>query len=41
MAGEPHTRTILYTVNNPKTEGWLNGLALDMEAQRIYWVDAK
>lgn len=40
MAGEPHTRKILYDIRVHKGSGWPNGLALDLEAQRIYWVDA-
>ena len=41
MAGEPHTRRIIYDIRNLKGGGWPNGIAVDFEAARLYWVDAR
>ncbi|CAL1537092.1 unnamed protein product [Lymnaea stagnalis] len=41
MAGEPETRTVVYDIRNQKGAGWPNGLAVDYETKRLYWVDAR
>ena len=46
MAGEKNTRgentrEIIFDIRNHKGGGWPNGLAVDLESQRLYWVDAR
>lgn len=41
MAGEPETRMVVFDIRNYKGAGWPNGLALDYETKRLYWVDAR
>ncbi|XP_012944048.1 low-density lipoprotein receptor-related protein 1 [Aplysia californica] len=41
MAGEAHTRKIIYDIREHKGAGWPNGLAVDFESKRLYWVDAR
>ena len=41
MAGEDHTRSVIFDIRNLKGGGWPNGLTTDLEQERLYWVDAK
>ncbi|XP_059139258.1 prolow-density lipoprotein receptor-related protein 1-like [Physella acuta] len=41
MAGEDNTRKIVYDIRNLKGAGWPNGLTVDYDTRRLYWVDAR
>ena len=41
MAGENHTRAVIFDIRNLKGGGWPNGLTVDLEQSRLYWVDAR
>ncbi|KAL8579462.1 hypothetical protein ACOMHN_026827 [Nucella lapillus] len=41
MSGENSTRKAIYDIRNTPNGGWPNGLTLDYEAYRLYWVDAR
>jgi integrin beta 2 len=41
MSGENSTRKIIYNITSIPNGGWPNGLTLDYEAYRLYWVDAR
>ncbi|KAH9498800.1 Exosome complex protein, partial [Bulinus truncatus] len=41
MAGELETRRVVYDIRQYKGGGWPNGLALDYETRRLYWIDAR
>ena len=41
MSGENNTRTVIYDIRDVPNGGWPNGLTLDYEAYRLYWVDAR
>jgi low-density lipoprotein receptor-related protein 1 (alpha-2-macroglobulin receptor) len=43
MSGEQMTRRVVYSVSPSSPDGvaWPNGLSLDFEAKRIYWIDAR
>ena len=38
MGGEPEKRKVIYNVTD---KGWPNGLAVDYDTYRIYWIDAR
>lgn len=42
MAGKD--QRMLFSVNDPEwipNGGWANGLTLDYDSKRVYWIDAK
>ncbi|XP_070183011.1 low-density lipoprotein receptor-related protein 1-like [Littorina saxatilis] len=41
MSGENSTRSVIYSIRDIPNGGWPNGLTLDYEAYRLYWVDAR
>lgn len=41
MSGQRETRQIIFDIRNVSGSGWPNGLALDYENRRLYWVDAR
>ncbi len=41
MNGDPNTRRPLFNVSSVMGAGWPNGLTVDYEGRRIYWIDAK
>ncbi|XP_076445601.1 prolow-density lipoprotein receptor-related protein 1-like [Babylonia areolata] len=41
MSGENETRITIYDIRQMPNGGWPNGLTLDYEAYRLYWVDAR
>ncbi|XP_076471456.1 low-density lipoprotein receptor-related protein 1B-like isoform X2 [Babylonia areolata] len=41
MSGDTDTRKVIYDVRQIPGGGWLNGLTVDYEAYRLYWVDAR
>ena len=34
-------RRLLFSINAVSGGGWPNGLTLDYDARRVYWIDAK
>ncbi|XP_052236453.1 prolow-density lipoprotein receptor-related protein 1-like isoform X3 [Dreissena polymorpha] len=41
MDGDPSTREVLYRIIPTSGGGWPNGITLDYENERIYWIDAR
>lgn len=41
MTGEVETRMEIYDIRKVPGGGWPNGITLDFEPQRLYWVDAR
>ena len=40
MSGDQSTRKVVYA-DAKGGESWPNGITLDFEAERIYWIDAR
>ena len=40
MPGDQKTRKVVYS-DAKSGESWPNGITLDFEAERIYWIDAR
>ena len=41
MSGDEDLRLIIYSIVTIPNGGWPNGLSVDFEAYRLYWVDAR
>ena len=41
MSGNRSTRQVLFNVSEVVGAGWPNGLTVDYQGRRIYWIDAK
>ena len=41
MPGDQKTRKVVYAEAKDGGESWPNGITLDFDAERIYWIDAR
>lgn len=41
MTGDESTRQQIYSINQITEGGWPNGLTIDYDFYRLYWIDAR